>query len=307
MYSKVFKNSVHKGMPFAVSVEPNNTCNLFCIECPTGLNILQRPKGRVSLPAFKNIVDQIKERTVMVNLYFQGEPFLNKDLIKLIQYSKKKGLVVSTSTNAHFINEEIAKDIVQSGLDELYISLDGVDQEAYGKYRLGGDINSVVRSIKNLVAAKRKYNSNYPVIRSQMLVFSHNEHQVERFKELSYSLGVDVADIKTAQIYNVENKSHLIPKSKKYSRYTNDSEGKFRINGEVKNSCWKHWSSCVVTWDGKVVPCCFDKDAAYVLGNVLGASFVDIWRSGKYDRFRRNILNRQNQVEMCKNCPLSRG
>ncbi len=290
----------------ALSVEPVNICNLSCPECPTGLKILHRNKGAVSLDLFKSIIHQVSKHTFLVNLYFQGEPFMHIKLFDLIRYAKSRGMLVSTSTNGLFITASKADKIVESGLDEIYVSLDGVTQEVYQKYRVGGDVDKVIEGIKYIVAAKKKLKSKYPIIRTQMLAFSFNEHQIKQFKQLSYDLGVDIADVKTAQVYGVDTKKHLLPKDDKLTRYATSVSGSEVIKGNIKNACWKHWSSCVVTWDGHVVPCCFDKDAHFTLGKLSTYDVYRIWKSDKYNSFRNLVLQKQSGIDICNNCPLSR-
>lgn len=291
----------------AVSIEPLNICNLSCPECPTGLKLIKRNKGSINPELYQKIIDQISKHTFLVNLYFQGEPLMHIKLFSLITYAKQKGLVVSTSTNAQYITPFIAEKIVESGLDEIFISLDGITQDVYEKYRVGGDLNKVLDGIKNIVAAKQKFNSNLPIIRTQMLAFSFNEHQINSFKKESYKLGADIADVKTAQIYDVEYKKDLLPHSEDLTRYRTDNQNSIGLRGKIKNSCWKHWSSLVITWDGDVVPCCFDKDAHFKMGNVQNESLNHIWNNTQYNEFRKTILLQQNSIEMCNNCPLSRG
>ena len=129
-----------------------------------------------------------------------------------------------------------------------------------------------------------------------------NEHQIEEVKKLAKELGVDEVGLKTAQIYDYENGSPLIPTIDKYSRYEKLANGKYKIKNSLENSCWKMWHSCVMTWDGKIVPCCFDKDAHYTLGSTEDNTFSEVWQSNKYNQFRGQLLKGRSQIEMCKNC-----
>ncbi|MDH5475973.1 MAG: SPASM domain-containing protein, partial [Cyclobacteriaceae bacterium] len=137
----------------------------------------------------------------------------------------------------------------------------------------------------------------------QFLVVKPNEHEIEEVKQLGKELGVDKVAFKTAQIYDYENGSPLIPDNQRYSRYKFDSsKGKFFIKNSFFNHCWKMWHSCVITWDGKVVPCCFDKDAHYVLGNLTTESFKSVWGNDNYINFRKSLIKGRSEIEMCKNC-----
>jgi radical SAM protein with 4Fe4S-binding SPASM domain len=108
--------------------------------------------------------------------------------------------------------------------------------------------------------------------------------------------------LKTAQIYDYANGSGLIPSNEKYSRYKRNPDGTYAIKNKLLNHCWKMWHSCVITWDGKVVPCCFDKDAHFVLGDLTRNSFSEIWYGEAYVNFRASLLKSRSEIEICKNC-----
>ena len=119
---------------------------------------------------------------------------------------------------------------------------------------------------------------------------------------LATELGVDQVVLKTAQIYDFKNGSSLIPEQDQYSRYQKNEKGTYSIKNKLENHCWKMWHSCVITWDGKVVPCCFDKDAQYALGDLTRNSFADIWNGKSYQEFRSTLLRSRSEIEICKNC-----
>ena len=68
------------------------------------------------------------------------------------------------------------------------------------------------------------------------------------------------------------------------------------------NECWRMWSSCVITWDGKVVPCCFDKDATHQLGDIAETPLQQVWNSNGYDGFRKALLTNRQEIDICQNC-----
>lgn len=294
-----------KGLPTAISIEPINICNLKCPECPTGISSLTRPKGTMSVDYFSKVLKSISKRTWFLNLYFQGEPTMHPQFAEMVQLSKKEKLITASSTNAHYIDEKMAERIVESGLDYLIISVDGLTQSTYERYRVGGDLNKVCDGITNLVDAKRRLRRSYPLLEVQFLAFKYNEYEIDKLWSWAMRIGVDIVKVKTAQIYNVKNKLHLIPENKKYSRY-NINVNQVVLKGMVKNNCWKQWSSCVITWDGNIVPCCFDKDASYKMGNILQKEFKTLWTDMGFNLFRNEVLNNQDEIDICKNCPMSR-
>jgi len=300
--SRLSKKNLHVGLPLGISIEPTTTCNLGCPECPSGLRSFSRDTGSVQKETYQNILDQLAPSLIHTFFYFQGEPYLSKDFLDMVRYAKKKRIYTSSSTNAHYLNDEMARKTVESGLDRLIISIDGTTQEAYEAYRKRGQLSKVIDGTKNLIKWKKELKSSSPHLVFQFLVVQQNEHQIEELHDLANELGVDEVVLKTAQVYDYENGNALIPKQEKYSRYKKLSNGKFELKNKLLNQCWKMWHSCVFTWDGKVVPCCFDKDAQHQFGDVKEVDFKEIWRSAPYEHFRQSLLVSRSEIDICKNC-----
>lgn len=291
----------HRGMPVSISIEPTTSCNLRCPECPSGLRSFTRPTGMMKKELFESIVDQLPELSYLI-FYFQGEPFLHTGLLDMVRYASTKKIYTATSTNAHFLNDESARQTVEAGLDRLIISIDGTTQDVYQAYRVGGKLDKVIEGTKNILRWKRKLNSKTPHVIFQFLVVKPNEHQIEEVKALAKELGVDEVKLKTAQVYDFQNGSELIPSIDRYARYKKDVNGSYAVKSSLSDECWKMWHSCVITWDGKIVPCCFDKDAHFVMGDLNKNSFEEIWRGAKYELFRNTLLTSRSSIEMCRNC-----
>jgi radical SAM protein with 4Fe4S-binding SPASM domain len=301
-YSRIAGQPIHRGMPISIGIEPTTSCNLRCPECPSGLRSFTRPTGMLDETLFKNLIDELKGTLTYLTFYFQGEPYLHPKFLSLVKYASQKNIYTATSTNAHYLNDKQAKDTVESGLDRLIISLDGTDQETYQSYRVGGNMEKVLEGAQNVLKWRKELKSKTPYIVFQFLVVKPNEHQVPEVQALAKKMGVDNVLLKTAQIYDYKNGSDLMPTIDKYSRYKRSGDGTWEIKNDLSNHCWKMWNSCVVTWDGKVVPCCFDKDAHYTLGDLKKNTFGEIWRSQEYNNFRGSILRSREEIEICKNC-----
>ncbi|MFK7970723.1 MAG: radical SAM/SPASM domain-containing protein [Bacteroidia bacterium] len=301
-YSRWKKAPFHRGMPVKIGFEPTTFCNLRCPECPSGLRSFTRPTGMGDLTLFNSLVDQLHKNLIYILLYFQGEPYLNPNFLEMARYASQQGIYTATSTNGHYLTPEKAKETVESGISEVLISIDGTTQETYESYRIGGNLEKVKEGVRNLVAARKEANSLTPFIFIQFLVVKPNEHQIDEVKQLGKELGVDHVAFKTAQIYDYEHGSDLIPSLDKYSRYSKEADGTYRIKNTLQNQCWKLWNGAEITWDGKVLPCCFDKDAQYEMGSLQDHSFKEIWRSGTYDEFRARLLRDRAEVDICQNC-----
>ncbi|MDF3027445.1 MAG: Radical domain protein [Fluviicola sp.] len=300
--ARLFKIQKNWGKPFALSIEPTTACNLGCPACPSGLKAFSRPTGKIDLVNHQNWLSQVANSVFYINYYFQGEPFLHPQFLDLIREAKRKKIYTATSTNAHFIDEKKAQEIVESGLDRLIISIDGLTQETYESYRVHGNLEKVIAGSKALVQAKQTAQSATPHLIFQFLVVKANEHQIAEVQELATEIGIDEVRFKTAQVYDYEHGNELIPDNEAYSRYVKQKDGTYRFKYKGGNSCWRMWSSSVLTWDGQVVPCCFDKDAHHTLGSLQEQTFETIWKSPAYRSFRNSVLQDRNSIEICTNC-----
>ena len=220
----------------------------------------------------------------------------------MVMHANKKGIYTITSTNGHFLNDENAKKTVTSGLDRLIISVDGTSQETYESYRKEGNLEHVLQGARNIVKWKKELKSVTPHIIFQFLVVKPNEHQIPEIYALAKEIGVDEVKLKSAQVYDYKNGNELIPSIEKYSRYAKQENGTYRVKNELLNHCWKLWHACVITWDGLVVPCCFDKDATHRLGDLKNTSFRQIWKGASYVSFRTKLLKGRDQIDICTNC-----
>jgi radical SAM protein with 4Fe4S-binding SPASM domain len=251
---------------------------------------------------FETVIEQAKGHLTWLHLYFQGEPFLNPRFLEMVLFADSKGIFTSTSTNAHYLGETQVEGILKSGLKQLIVSMDGITQEVYEQYRIGGNLQKVQEGLQLLISERKKKGLQFPRIVLQFLVTGQNEHQLPALKAWAKTMEVDELQLKTTQIYDFENGSDLIPKDLGYSRYVPAGNGKWKLKKQLQNKCWRMWEGAVVTWDGKVVPCCFDKDASHVMGELKDQSLSSIWHSIHYLTFRKQLLADRTQIEICRNC-----
>jgi len=168
---------------------------------------------------------------------------------------------------------------------------------------VGGNIDKVIEGAKNIVKWKKKLNSKTPFIFFQFLVVKPNEHQIEEIKILAKEVGVDEVRFKTAQVYDYRSDpNNLIPLNEKFSRYKKNEDGNYITKNKLTNKCWKLWHANVITWDGLVVPCCFDKDASHRLGNLKEQSFKEVWNNNSYKQFRKELMTGRKNIDICANC-----
>lgn len=300
--SILLRRPIIRGVPYTISIEPTCLCNLRCPECPTGSGMIRRENANLDLKLFQRIIDEIKATTLHLFLYFQGEPFMNWNIIGMIKYASDRNIFTIISTNGQFLDDEMNRKIIQAGLNRLIISVDGTDQETFQKYRVGGELNRILEGTKNLNALKKSEKRKTPEVIFQFLVFRHNENQIRSIKKLGKLSGADRVWIKSAQIIQTDRAGETIPLNPNYSRYYQDGEGKIKIKSRLKNQCRRLWRTCVITTDGYVLPCCFDKESEYIMGDLQDMKLSEIWQSQKYFEFRTEILNNRREIEICNNC-----
>ncbi len=296
------KKPIQWGMPFTVSIEPTTACNLKCPECPSGLRAFTRPTGNLKENFFQETIAELHSKLMYLIFYFQGEPYINPKFLDMVKHASDKGIYTITSTNGHFLNKKNAQKTIEAGLDRLIISVDGTTQDTYENYRIGGKLETVLEGARNVVAAKKEMNSKTPHIIFQYLVVRPNEHQIDEIYKIADEIGIDEVKLKTAQVYDYENGNPLIPTIEKYARYGKNDDGTFSVKNELLDHCWKLWHACVITWDGLVVPCCFDKDAQHRLGDLKKLSFAEIWKSKPYHDFRTKLMKGRKEIDICTNC-----
>ena len=285
------------GMPIAVSTELTNICNLHCPQCSTGSGLMQRKSGFMDIGMFNRVVKELTPYLCCLNLYFQGEPMLHPSFFSFIGDRSKLYTIVST--NGHFLSVENSERIARSGLNKLIVSIDGVDQETYSGYRVNGRLNTVIEGIKNVTHAKRIHNSSLK-IEIQFLVNKRNEHQIPEIRLLAKSVNASLR-LKSMQVLGKADIGSWIPSNGKFSRYKM-AGGEFVIKNSLPDRCARLWFNPVITWDGKVIPCCFDKNAEYEMGDLNCDSFTDIWNGPKYRIFRKSILTGRHMIGICRNC-----
>ena len=290
------------GMPLSLFIEPTNICNLKCPLCPTGNGLLKKKKGYMSLENYKKIIDKLGPTAFSVTLWNYGEPSLNKDFIEMIKYAKEKGLKVITSTNGIlFKNKENISKLLDSGLDELVLAVDGATNETYSKYRKNGDFKVLIDGINELSQLKKEKKSYFPFLSMQFIIMKENEHEVEEIQKLAKNLGVNELILKTVFLFNDSAKADkYLPLNKNYSRYINEEKCK----DSLIPGCDGLWTGININYDGNVTVCCFDYSENFIVGNILDDDFEnEIWNSEQMQKFRMVVWKDKNAIEMCKNCP----
>ena len=309
---------VVRHLPTFVSVEPANFCQLACPECPVGMRRSNVNCGTavveplsshsravpetLSGVLYKHIIAEIAPYAHTIQLFWQGEPLLNDALPEMVKIAREAGLYTIVSTNAQRLNQPMAEALVQAGLNRIIVSMDGWTQQTYEQYRQGGDVEKVKAAVRYLREAKNRTGSRI-TIELQCLYLRTNEAEWSTFRREYKTLGAGRLTMKTAQLYNYEQGSPLMPTNPRYARYRYEAKlGKYILKRPLRNHCYRLWSGCVIDVQGNVLPCCYDKNKQYVLGNILLQALREIWQGEKAEQFRRQVLRERQQIPICTNC-----
>ncbi len=299
--SRLSGRPISWGLPLVLTIEPTNRCNLACPQCSTGAGLLQRPRGDLSPALFRQILQQTQRSLLYLLLYDQGEPLLHPDYMEMIRLAKAAKVVVTCSSNGQLLADFAkASELASSGLDQIILSVDGLEESSYQIYRQGGRLERVVAAIANLRQAREQLRQKTPRICLQFLVMKHNEHEVARVRATARRWGADHVLIKSVQVRSPQDADRFLPLADKYRRYTLGSDG-LTVKSKKNKICDRLWTSCVIHQDGHVVGCCFDKDESALLGCLTEQSFITIWRGEALRHFRRRVAG-SCKPEICNNC-----
>jgi len=302
LLSALLRKNILWGNPPILTIEPTNLCNLRCPLCTTGNGEMTRVLGHMSLDTFKNILDKMGKDLFFLLLYHQGEPYLNIDFLEMVQQAKTQNIYCTTSSNGHYFSDQNIRNTIHSGLDSMIVSIDGTDQKSYETYRVKGDLQKVVDGSRRFMEIKKELGKKTPLIAWQFLVMKHNEHDIPAIKQLAKEIGVDRLLVKNIEVRSKEEAEIWLPEDDKYRRY--DFDGQIlQVKNSDKESCPRPWLSTLINWDGSMVPCCFDKNGQYEMGNINEVKNLDLlWRGEEFNNFRTKLTTDRKSIDMCRNC-----
>ncbi len=314
--------------PMALHIEPTTKCNLKCRFCVSP--IWDRRGIDMKLETFKDIIDQFPYVSTLL-LQGVGEPFLNRDFFKMVEYCKMKNIFVRTTTNGSLLNERICNKMIESGLDILNISVEGVEQKFYDEYKSGLSFEKLINGIKLLNDIK---NNGKPELKFNFAASSKNFNELPKIVELAKELNVKYVqgndliywgsgdlekNLENERLDKIEKQKavEILKESKRICRENGihfswkgaGSEQNFdkigiRIN---PNTCLNPFRNCFITVDGFVTFCDHLVDPRiYGMGSLKEENFKDLWNNKKYINLRKCFLT-GDIPEACKICGSPKG
>jgi MoaA/NifB/PqqE/SkfB family radical SAM enzyme len=263
---------------------------------------MKRTAGRMTLETFGKIIEHMGKDIFFMLIYHQGEPYMNKNFFDFVKIAKQNNIYVTTSTNGHYFTDQNISKTLDCGIDSMIVSLDGTTQESYQKYRVGGQVDRVLDGTARLIAERKRLKMRTPNIALQFLVMKHNENEIAEVKKIASQLGVDRLLIKNIEVRSLNEAKKWLPSEKKFRRYDFDGHN-YSVKGIDKKSCTRPWLSTLINWDGTFVPCCFDKNGDFPMGDVHKISDVrEMWLGNEITDFRTQLLRDRKSIDICRNC-----
>jgi radical SAM protein with 4Fe4S-binding SPASM domain len=299
--SKLLRLTRIIGMPYMIMLEPTSRCNMLCPMCArTFVGLNNRQERDMTFAEFKTVFDKLEKYLVLISFWNIGEPFLNKDLLTMVNYAHKRRVFSSVLTNGTVLEPEKSRQIIACGLDYLAVSIDGATEESYKKYRKGGDFKRLMENIRFLVSEKKRQKKSNPFIEIVFLVMRDNEHELENMVRLARELGINRLSFKKVSLISAEQLvdfSAILPQNREFLHNVH------KPDYVRKKSCSSPWEQLVINADGNVTACCSDFFHAESMGNLFTETADNIWNGDKFQGFRQRIIKDFENIKACRdNC-----
>jgi len=309
-------------MPKYCEIEPTTYCNLKCTMCER--TYWNEKSRHLSLKEYKMIIDQFDDLK-QIGVTGIGEMLLNKDFIKMIEYTKTKfpDVFMEMFDSFSMLDKIAAKKLIEAGIDKMYVSLDAATKETYEKLRVGANWDKVIKNIKDFDIVKKELGyKHFPWLCFHFVVMKPNVHEMMTYLEFINSLDVNVEFVQYSKILHkfkeIEDLYIEIPKEARQKTIAKAKElgitTRWNVNvPEIEEVPMKHclaWTQPFVFVTGEVIPCCamnegnqreFQKRTS--MGNVFKDSLKDIWYGEKFKKLRSELYNNK-LPEACVPCPI---
>jgi MoaA/NifB/PqqE/SkfB family radical SAM enzyme len=327
------RDAVAQQPPVCLYLEVTNRCNLLCETCPRTFDT-QEPPADMAWPLFQSIVDQCPGVTRAV-LHGVGEPMLVRDLPRMIRYLKDRGVYVLFNTNGTLLSARTHRRLIETGLDELRVSLDAADAATYRQVRGKDFFARIIRDVGRFVAYQKEIGAATPRVSLWLTGLKDTIRQLPDFVRLAAAMGVTEVHLQRL-VFDDEGFGLARPDRSLFERthaeeqaaiddaaalgrdlgVTLDASGatepglSLRRGAEAQpwSTCRRPWSLMYFTAHGRALPCCIapfsSRDYnAYTLGDATQATLREIWNGAAYQDFRARLLGPE-PPHPCRNCGL---
>ena len=277
--------------PIQLDFELNASCNMRCPMCPISA---ESPKGKgkktwFDFEFFKEILEySVKKGTQAIKLNYINEPLIRNDFIKFIHFAKKIGILdIYFSTNGMLLNEDISKELINSGLTRIQISIDAITEETYDKVRPGGDYKKILSNVLSFIELKKKLNSNLPLTRVNFVKTEINHKELNKFIEF-WKDKVDMIGVQ-----------EFIKPTKVKKEIDGNNEKR-----KTGFKCSFPFKQLVINNERKVLPCCTFWGEELELQTInKPEDLLEAWNSKKMKFLRKkHIEGKYYEGPQCNKC-----
>ena len=289
-----------KSLPWIINLDTFSGCNLKCPFCPTGTDQMGRPKRHLPIDHAKRVIDSVKDHALEIRLYNWGEPFLNPDIFEIIRYAHDAGLYTVISSNLSVKVNDLAQKVVDSRLDRLTASMDGISQAALETYRRRADADLCYENIKAITDERKRQGVAWPSVELLFLVFKHNEHEIDQLEAKRQEVGADLFKPRRAFIFDED----FVPRHPDYQPLKQIFHG----------VCDFLYSELTVEANGVVSPCCTNTSSQWDVGTIDDLSAGGLrafWNAPVYRAMRAYTTGKADAEQiapgvdiLCKTCDL---
>jgi len=287
-------------LPREIILEPTNVCNLKCPVCPTTF-AMGRTRGFMETALFESVIDEFKDlhHKPVISMNFAGEPTLNKNVSHFIEYASRHGHKTYISTNATVLKPDLCEAMIEAGLGEIHLCIDGGSKASHEAYRFGSRFEVVQRNIEDFIKVKRKLGRANPKVTIQTLLTSFSETEVDQLVAWAREIGSDSINLKTLSMgsYTTDEMKqtygYLVPTKTEFQRKTTTIH---------RTLCSLPVNRSVVYWNGDLGLCCVDFSNAAKMPNIKERGFIQTYFSDEVVKMRRAGFQMQHSI--CQGCSL---
>jgi MoaA/NifB/PqqE/SkfB family radical SAM enzyme len=268
-------------LPEIVQIESTNICNAKCVFCPR--DEMHREQGIMRADLYQKIVDECAELGIThLRVHNYGEPFVDRKLVEKVRYAKAKGIPeVGMISNGSLITEDVARGMIEAGLDAINISVDASGREVFESTRVGLKYDKVIANIERLVRLRTEMGRRRPKL---ILSFVRQNNSLDEQAFIEHWK-------------RIADKIHITD--------LHNWAGTLHTQSDVNYPCYRPWLTFTVLWDGRVSLCCADFDGRHILGDLNTSSIKEIWNADPYVTTRRQHLE-SGGPDICRSCDLPR-
>jgi len=297
LYSTQEYKNIHKSkcipFPKMLVMQPSSFCNFNCLQCPRQIKVERRDvtglgNGYMQIELIQKLANEFKEEESFLGVLFAlyGEPLMNKHIVDFVKIVKDSGKKVQITTNAFFLEEELIRRLLTSGLDKIKISFQGTTEKEYSYWRNNPHYSKIIKNIDQLINISKEIKPDL-YIQIGTSVANDSEKDIKNFIN-DWSTKVNNVYYEATGMLHIQDKDYIKGKTFKHQAVR-------RVE-----PCFDIFTRMSVLYNGQV-PLCVD-DEEHNLGNLYEKSIREIWNGEQFNNNRKIILEKGNDLPPCKYC-----